>query len=149
MHATIDASPDAESSEHPWGKSSRTVTAAEYPRLGRPLPWPASQQRSWWAVEQPGEGGGDQLAEGIAGDRLPVHSHPHPRFACTHLGLAHGKPQLLHRHDGAALEASCLPPRPEQSSPLRCRTLHTKGDWNCWVVELRHCRYIRYDNPLS
>jgi hypothetical protein len=41
------------------------------------------------------EGAGDQLAEGIAGDRLPVHSHPHPRFACTHLGLAHGKPQLL------------------------------------------------------
>jgi mannose-6-phosphate isomerase len=43
------------------------------------------------------EGAGDQLAEGIAGDRLPVHSHPHPRFACTHLGLAHGKPELLHR----------------------------------------------------
>jgi hypothetical protein len=50
---TLVELPAEDTSEHlPAGPG--TATAAEHPRLGRPLPWPASQQRSWWAVEQPG-----------------------------------------------------------------------------------------------
>lgn len=61
------------------------------PRLGRAPPVARQSTAMVVGRRTAREGAGDQLAEGIAGDRLPVHAHPHRDFARTHLGLAHGK----------------------------------------------------------
>jgi hypothetical protein len=98
-----------------------TATAAEHPPWAGRSPWPASQQRSWWGRRTPREGAGDQLAEGIAGDRLPVHSHPHPRFACTHLGLPTASRSFFNRHDGSRI-GSVVPSstaRAEFTTPMQ------------------------------
>jgi hypothetical protein len=60
------------------------------PRLGRAPPVARQSTARWWAIEQPGRAP-ETSWPGIAGVRLPVHSHPHRDFARTHLGLAHGK----------------------------------------------------------
>jgi hypothetical protein len=126
-----------------------TATAAEHPPwAGRSRGQPVNSDRGG-AVEQPGrapETSWPRASPAIAClfTPTPIRDSPVLIWDCPRQAAASSTDTT-----GAGLEASCLPPRPEQSSPLRCRTLHTKGDWNCWVVELRHCQNVRYDNPLS